>query len=302
MFRRRTWQAGLLGVCVACGCTTTPRCDEPSDGPRTLLTWAGETEPQKDGAPADTAEGEREEPLASDRPDFTEASSTVGRGRVQLEAGYTFVRDRAGGVRLDSHSYPEALLRVGLFTDWFEFRIGQNYSSDRNTFAGRAIATDGFEDLYLGTKLMLTEQSGVYPEAALIVQATVPTAGRDRTADQVLPGANLLYGWDVIEDRLTFAGSLQANRSIDDGGHAYVELAQSLTAGYTLTDRLGAFTEWFAFYPTSAISPDVGPEHYFNSGFTFRVTDDLQLDVRAGVGLNRRAADFFAGSGFAVRY
>ncbi|MBY0513076.1 MAG: transporter, partial [Gemmataceae bacterium] len=55
-----------------------------------------------------------EEPLASDRPDFTEASSTVGKGRVQLEGGYTFTRDHSGEVATTSHSYPEALLRIGM--------------------------------------------------------------------------------------------------------------------------------------------------------------------------------------------
>src|SRR5687768_10953213 len=33
------------------------------------------------------------EPLVTDRPDFTEASSTVGLGVMQLESGYTYVYD-----------------------------------------------------------------------------------------------------------------------------------------------------------------------------------------------------------------
>ena len=44
------------------------------------------------------------------------------------------------------------------------------------------------------------------------------------------------------------------------------------------------------------------PQHYFNGGFTYRLTPDIQFDVRTGVGLNRHADDFFAGTGFAVRY
>ena len=43
-------------------------------------------------------------------------------------------------------------------------------------------------------------------------------------------------------------------------------------------------------------------EAIFHPGLTYRVTPNLQLDLRAGVGLNRHADDFFAGSGFAVRY
>ncbi len=258
--------------------------------------------------------GEEEEegpgPIETDRPDFTEASSTVGRRRIQLESGYTYVSDRENGTRVRSHSAPEALLRVGLFADWFELRLGQNFSSTRTTGpadsgdgdAEGPLREDGPEDLYLGVKLALTEQKGCLPEMALILQTTVPTGSDDLTASQLLPGINFLFGWDVVEDCLSVGGSLQANRSLDDSGHYYVEVAQSLTIGYRLVPRVGAYTEWFAFYPTSALDPGTGPEHFFNGGFTFLVNDDFQLDVRAGLGLNDHADDFFTGAGFAVRF
>ena len=37
-----------------------------------------------------------DEPLVTDRPDFTESSTTVGQGVVQLEMGYTFTGDSSG--------------------------------------------------------------------------------------------------------------------------------------------------------------------------------------------------------------
>ena len=60
----------------------------------TLLMWSGQTEP---GGPPGF-----DEPLASDRPDFTEASTTVGRGVVQLEMGYTLFDNDDGGTRTRS--------------------------------------------------------------------------------------------------------------------------------------------------------------------------------------------------------
>jgi hypothetical protein len=135
-----------------------------------------------------------------------------------------------------------------------------------------------------------------------VFQAVLPTAGRSLTDNQILPGFNFLYGWDVIPDLLSAGGSFGANKAVDEVGHSFVVVHQSFTIGYTLTEQLGAYTEWFALYPTSAIGPDTGPEHYFNGGFTYKVTPDFQLDIRAGCGLNDHAADFFAGVGFAVRY
>jgi hypothetical protein len=61
-----------------------------------------------------------------DRPHLPEASSTVGLDRAVLEAGYTY--NTSGGF-FPLHSFPEALLGVGMFAEWFELRISQNLQS-----------------------------------------------------------------------------------------------------------------------------------------------------------------------------
>lgn len=113
-----------------------------------------------------------------------------------------------------------------MFAEWFEFRIGQNLGNARTGTADGVFSTSrGVEDLYLGGKFFLAEQFGVLPELSLIAQAQVPTGHDDFTAGRFLPGLSLLYGWDVIPDRLTFAGSTQANRAIDGDAHGHVEVA-----------------------------------------------------------------------------
>jgi hypothetical protein len=158
---------------------------------------------------------------------------------------------------------------------------------------------DGGEDLYLGAKLALTEQDGWRPEMAIIPQMNVPTGHSDVSSGEVEPGINWLYGWDLSEC-LAMGGSTQVNRARDGVDLFYAEFAQSWTFNYTLTERLGAYTEWFAFFPAGS---DVElPQHYFDGGFTYRVNKNLQLDIRAGVGLNDPADDFFAGSGSVIRF
>lgn len=234
--------------------------------------WSGQTKP---GGPP-----KMDEPLASDRPDFTEASTTVGRGVVQFEMGYTLFGDDDGGTRTRSHSYPELLARIGLLADWLELRIAWNHATVNEAFDPVTRTVSGGEDLYLGFKLGLTSQFGIWPEMALVPQMTVPTGHPEFTADKVLPGLNWLYGWDVLE-WLSFAGSTQANLAIDDSSDEYLEFAQSFTFGYTLTKKLGAYTEWFMLTPAGAISAQT--EHYLDGGFTYRVTNNLQLDIRAGL-------------------
>lgn len=236
------------------------------------------------------------EPLVTDRPDFTEASSTVGKGIGQIEFGYTFTLDQEAGTETRSHSLSEPLFRCGIFDDWLEMRIGWNYAAEE--FNG--ITGDGGEDLYLGFKIGLTPQDGLLPEMALIPQMTVPTGASAFSADEVLPGVNWIYGWE-INDFVSTAGSTQFNRAIDDGtGSTYTEWAQSWTVAYSFTDRWGAYTEWFAFYPQSADTAQT--ENYFNGGFTFLATDDIQWDIRAGLGLNDAADDFFVGTGLSIRF
>lgn len=134
---------------------------------------------------------------------------------------------------------------------------------------------------------------------ALVPQMRVPLGGPFSTLE-VRPGCNWLYGWDISEF-LSFAGSTQANLSIDDGtGLEFVEVAQSLTIGYTLGERLGAYTEWFVLAPAGATT--AGTEHYLDGGFIFRISNDLQLDIRAGKGVSGTSVDYFGGVGAVVRF
>ncbi len=233
--------------------------------------------------------------IVTDRPDFTEASSTVGLGVAQLEAGYTFTLDGDD----QAHSWGEPLLRIGLFANWFEFRIGVASVSQSSLVDAQRVTQSGAEDLYLGAKIALTPQDGILPELAIIPQMTVPTGGAAFTDGQVHPGANLLYGWD-ISDELSFGGSTQYNSAIDGLTDRYAEWAQSLTVGASLAEDLGAYAEWFAFFPHSADT--VNPEHYMNGGFTYLLSEDVQFDIRAGLGLNDEADDFFVGTGLSIRF
>ena len=84
------------------------------------------------------------------------------------------------------------LWRIGMFAEWFEFRIAYNHLSGSDIIAPLPIDNfSGGEDLYLGCKLGLTPQEGILPEMALILQMTVPTGHPDLTAGEVLPRLQL---------------------------------------------------------------------------------------------------------------
>ncbi|MEX0717811.1 MAG: transporter [Planctomycetaceae bacterium] len=265
---------------------------DPGEPRGTLFQWSYGTS-FTGGPPLDG-------PLETDRPDFTEATTTVGRGVLQIEAGYTYSYDADGGTSVRAQSFGEPLFRYGVFADWLEFRLAVFPVDERTVTAASRTRTAGTEDLYAGFKFALTPQEGVLPEMALIPQATLPTGSNAFTNDEMLPGVNWIYAWE-INDCLSTAGSTQWNRAVDGGtSRTYSEFAQSWTVAYSLTERVGAYTEWYALIPSGADTERT--QHYANGGFTFLLDDDLQFDVRAGKGLNSAADDWFAGAGVSIRF
>lgn len=289
----------LKSRCASVACAITllvaTTADERSalaqTGRKTLMQWSYGTS-FEGGA-------DLSEPLVTDRPDFTESSTTVGYGVVQLEAGYTYTEDTDAGSRFRSHTYPEALFRIGALAEWCELRIGWGWADELEVDGGVFDPASGSQDLYLGTKLALTPQEHILPETAVIFQMTVPTGSDDITDGEVLPGINYIYSWEVSECCST-GGQTQFNRALDDEtGQPYIEFSQSWTVGQSLTDKIGCYSEWFMFAPDGADT--VHNEHYFDGGFTYLVNNNLQLDVRAGLGLNDEADDYFVGTGFSIR-
>ena len=144
------------------------------------------------GNDPDKDKAEEPKRIDPDRPHLPEASTTVGLGRAVLEAGYTY--NTSGGF-FPLHSYPEALLRVGVFADWLEIRIAQNLNSQTTDQFGAPTSISGAQDLQLGVKLALTEQQKCLPESALVLQMTVPTGSKDLTAERVLPEIHYDCSW-----------------------------------------------------------------------------------------------------------
>jgi len=279
--------------------------------PKTLMEWAIPASDQKEGkAKSDGGEGENgkngedesEKRLDPDRPHLPEAANTVGLGRVILESGYTYTS--AGPAFLHQHSYPEALLRIGILANWFELRISQNFVNQRNLpGSGQPASINGPLDLEIGVKLGITEQKKYMPEIALILQTGVPSGSSQVSNDTVLPGVNLDMGWEIIKDRFGMETVTSANGARDDAQHTYVNFAQGITAVLDLTRKLEFFSEYDLFVPMGAISPEAThPQHYIVGGFMYFFTNNFEVDIRAGVGLNDHASDYLVGSGFAARY
>ena len=232
-------------------------------------------------------------PLTTDRPDFTEAASTVGQGIIQLEMGYTYTKNTFHENAV-VHSLGEPLVRVGLLANWFEVRFGlfPLYTSVEGS------GSFGWQDSYLGLKLALTDQFRFLPRVAIIPQLSAPTGTADLTDGRPLPGTNLVYHWDLTE-KLSLSGSTQFNFAMDDQKKQYISWGQSFSLGCSLTDQIAVYAEWYTFFPQN--DQQVKTEHYFNGGVSYLPGRDLQFDARVGAGLTEVSDNFFFGVGLALR-
>ncbi|TWT44596.1 hypothetical protein RAS1_10110 [Phycisphaerae bacterium RAS1] len=246
------------------------------------------------------------EALVSDRPDFTESAEAIPRGHLQLESGYTFTYDREDGQRRRDHTAPDLLLRAGLF-DRFELRLGwpgYSWTSDlyvTETRVGRRVSREewsqGANDQSVGFKYQVCDQENLRPQLAVIGELAAPSGSRGVSAGDVEPTVKLLWSYDLAE-RVALAGNVSLSVPQEDGNR-FVQVGNSLSLAVSWSDTIGTYCEYFGFYPNSRYSDCA---HTLNGGITYLLTDNLQLDWRAGFGLNEEADDFFAGVGFVWRW
>jgi hypothetical protein len=264
-----------------------------------LLTWPKE-EGDKEKDAAENNDEEKEEPLESDRPDFTDSSTTVGFQKFQVESGYTYTQAVAGDPTHSAHDLPELLVRYGV-AERLELRVAWDEGmvfdrrTDRNS--GRVVTENGGTDVDFGFKYAITKQKKWRPQSAVTVSVSAPVGDLSQSSRQVDAFVNYLYSWELSK-KLALNCST-GNLWTAESGDRFSRFSQSASVEYELTEKLHVFNEWFAFFRRD--SSDNRPQHYYDAGVTYLVTPNFQLDWRAGVGLSDAADGFFTGCGFTIR-
>jgi hypothetical protein len=239
----------------------------------------------------------RTEPLEADRPGEAETTSIVAQGAFQLEGGFKFERQTGGDEEhTDEFTVPELLLRIGLLPV-AELRLSADgfIHEDR----GGAVDVSSGSDIELGAKLRCLDQDGWRPATALLAALSFPTGGRAVTSDGFDPRGSLLLDWNWAERfrliaNLGFAGPTQG---VNDASRVF-EIRPSLSLETLVTQRSGVSIEYY-----STLEPgEDETEHTIDANVAHRLSDDVQIDLSAGVGLNRAAPDFFIGFGIAWRF
>jgi hypothetical protein len=230
-----------------------------------------------------------EEPLVANRPGFSSVSEVVPKGDVELNAGIGW--SRAG--EEEGLALGQVFLRAGV-GGGFELRLGLNSWVETNAAAGDL---SGVEDAFIGLKYGLREGGGRWPEAALIVESTVPSGDDSLGVDDPQPRAILVLSWD-----LTARVHLDSNYGIASrvsGPDRYEEALASFAFGISLVGDLAAYLEYAGFVPLEGGRDE---SHYAFAALTWVPSPARQLDIGIGQGFNGDDPDLFASLGMTYRW
>lgn len=248
-----------------------------------------------------------DEPLETERHDFTQSTKVVGPGVVQMEYGFLFTSNRDGGERETSYSAPELLLRFGL-TETTEVRARGKYGWK---FPEAEENGSGLTDMVFSIKHILseTEPWSLRPASAVEWRLSAPTGSKDFSAQKWYGGFDLIYEWE-LGDRITFAGSTGGNinglgefalYNIDvTRDDRFIAWTSSMALGAEISEKSTGYFEWFGVFTHGR--EEERSLNFLNVGVDYLLSKNALLDVRVGWGLNEQSDDLFAGVGGAFRF
>ncbi len=255
--------------------------------------------------------------IETDRPDFTESPNVVPKGALQIETGFILENDvdlityPFPGTAIEEHTFRNITLNTTLFRygllENLELRFnyalqssalhqygiieqGQVWPSPAelpdsafDPLRGFSTSFIGFKtNLYKNEKLSIGFLGHLYiPELASGDFSKV--SGQKIAPEFLIP---LTY---AISDR--FGVAVQYGLTWD-GVTPNPTTSYTLALGYGITDKLSFYVEPYGFLTNN------GDElHLINGGFTYLITDDFQVDITGGLGLNDAAPDNFFNCG-----
>jgi len=244
--------------------------------------------------------------MSTDRPDKTESAFTLDAGHFQVEMdvlNYAYDRDNGlpGDTRIETVSIAPMNLKVGL-CNYADFQLLlETYSSVRiHQRATRSVEEHrGFGDITARLKVNLWGNDGGATAFAMMPFVKLPTNQDDLGNNSVeggiiLPLAVALpYEWSM-----GLMTEVDFNRDESGGGH-HAEFVNTITFGHDIVGNLAGYLEFFSAVSTESDSEWVGTA---DVGFTYALTDNIQLDTGVNIGVTRSADDINPFLGISWRF
>ncbi|MDY7395938.1 transporter [Aureibaculum sp. 2210JD6-5] len=232
--------------------------------------------------------------LITDRPDQTESPSVVPKGFLQVETGTFFEKVKNNNIENESKTYNTTLLRYGLLEN-LELRFGLDFMEQSRAISGTKLEdiASGFSPLLLGVKVGITEEKGLLPEIGLLGHLSLPfSASKDYKPENT--GVDFRFAFShTLNEKSSISYNLGAAWGDDSPEAAYV---YTLVYGNSITEKLGVYVELYGDMPENNKA-----NHLWDMGFTYLVSDNIQLDISGGTGISRNIQDLLLSAGISFR-
>ncbi|NOR75995.1 MAG: hypothetical protein GQ525_12665 [Draconibacterium sp.] len=211
--------------------------------------------------------------IITDRPDQTESSSTVPKGSLQIESGLLLSFIEANSETERQLLAPTTLFRYGLTTG-IEIRVLNQFENIKNI--ENSNQESGISDLEIGTKIQVLQKENINTEIAFLSHLIIPTGSKSLTNDR--------YG---SINKISVSHSINKNIGIGyNGGYNYFgtgkgDLTYSLVLGIGISKKVGIYIETYG-----SVVEFENHESNFDTGFTYLLKDNFQLDFSFGTGIN----------------
>lgn len=218
--------------------------------------------------------------MITDRPDATESPNVVPKGFLQIETGAYHESFEANGFRTDRNIMNTTLVRYGLLNN-LELRVGWDFVEEIETI-NEIKSNDrlsGLSPLLLGMKVPIAAEINCWPAIGFIAHLHLPfLAGTDYKPQTT--AANFLFAFShTLNDKSNLSYNLGAEWGGDSSAMAYI---YSTSYGYSITDRFGAYVEVYGNISENSIS-----EQYYDTGVTYLIKRNIQLDATIGKGFKK---------------
>lgn len=235
------------------------------------------------------------DPIATDRPDFTESAYVVPKGMTQIETGTTYQRLKDS----NETTIPETLIRHAVVQN-FELRLG---TPSWNVSRSRGHTETVFNDVYVGFKYGFERALSKYFDASIIPAVSIPNGNNGlRFIPTGSDGGNS-YTPEVkfctaseLTDSLSLSTMAYLRSESLDGQREQI-YQQTFSLGMSFTDRLASFYEYI--FETYKDGPFTSVIH---SGVVYLLTPNVQLDFHLGRTVSSGYGDPFIASGLSFRF
>ena len=143
-----------------------------------------------------------------------------------------------------------------VLTSW----AGYSWTEDDSNWGSDA------NDLTLGLKTKFVDQDGIMPTIGFLLGASFPTGDGDTSSGDVDPTLGMLWTYDLTAGIGLFGNIISRWPSGDHDRFYQADIAAGI--GYSLTDCIGTFIEYFVFLPDNN-----GPFHNLDTALTYLVND-----------------------------